>query len=105
MQIIRRPLDDVGTADCGLWSVDLERIQSLQPKDGVIEIALAAAIIEAAVGVLLPEQKAADQSGRFAEKLGGQPRHLEHLQPQAHVSATRAWAGTRVGELTLPRFP
>src|SRR6266568_8890613 len=102
MQIIRRSLDNVGTVDCGLRSVDLERIQSLQPKDGVIEIAFAAAIIEAAVGVLLVEQKAADQSGRVAEKLGGQPRHLEHLQPQAHDCPARGQARRKAGELELP---
>ena len=66
--------------------LSLERNQSIDTKDCVVEISSAAAICEAAVSIELSKQKVAHQLGGISEDFRREASHLEHLQPQAHAS-------------------
>src|SRR5207247_5005720 len=66
------------------------RQQSQQPieaENRVVQIAFAAAILESSVFVLLALQKMANEFSGFSQKLGRQPRDLQHFQAEAHGSA------------------
>lgn len=58
--------------------------QRFDAEDGVIEIAPAGAVFEAAVGVLLGAEKFDDVLSRRAQHPRGEPGDLEHFEAEGH---------------------
>jgi len=62
----------------------LQGQQSFDAKDGVVEVTSATAIAEATVGILLTSVEVLDERGGISQEFRRQPRHLQHLQSDAH---------------------
>ena len=65
----------------------LQGDQSLEPEDGVIKVARAVAILEAAVGVEPGGKEVCGQVGRVTEQRRRQSGHLQHFEPQTHCTS------------------
>ena len=63
--------------------------QTFQAEDGVVEVAAAGAIPNSPVGVDLFPQEVGDPLSGFAQQVGGQPRDLQHFEPQTHCNTPR----------------
>ena len=67
-------------------SVFLQRDQRIEPEDGVVEVARAGAVLEAAVRIAARAQERRDEIARFTQLPGRQPGDLQHLEPQTHCT-------------------
>src|SRR5207249_9757876 len=74
-----------GEIDMKLFLQCDERVET---EDGVVEIARACAILEAAIRIEAAAQKGGDQIPRLTQLLGRQPGDLQHFEPQTHCTST-----------------
>jgi hypothetical protein len=64
----------------------LQGDEAFDAEDGVVEVALARAILETAVRVQPPGEERRDETGGLTELLRREPRHLQHFEPQTHCT-------------------
>ena len=61
--------------------------ERFEAEDGVVEVAAAVAILEAAVGIQPGGEEARGQVRRVTEQRRRQPGHLQHFEPQTHCTS------------------
>src|SRR5689334_14538509 len=78
-----RKLFEVGAA---VGRIAAKRDGGLQAEDGVVQVALAAAIGESAIGQELTRQELPHQIACVTEQIRRQPGDLQHFESQTHCT-------------------